>query len=107
MGAREYQEIDAWLTGEHGASQRWAQKLIVDYEQARGLPGAWRRPDGIFTAGASKTGAALTTRRANRTSRAAHTHDDALSRNGTTESRARSLARRTASAHPGSTPQGP
>ncbi|MGH8838369.1 MAG: DUF4287 domain-containing protein [Jiangellaceae bacterium] len=52
---RPYQEIAAWLTGEHGLSSWWAQKLIVEYEQARGLRGAGVRPDGTFTVSASKT----------------------------------------------------
>ena len=52
---RPYQEIAAWLTGEHGLSSWWAQKLIVEYEQARGLRAAGVRPDGTFTVGASKT----------------------------------------------------
>ena len=52
---RPYQEIAAWLTGENGLSSWWAQKLIVEYEQARGLRAAGVRPDGTFTVGASKT----------------------------------------------------
>jgi hypothetical protein len=52
---RPYREIAAWLTGEHGLSSWWAQKLIVEYEQARGLRAAGVRPDGTFTVGASKT----------------------------------------------------
>jgi len=52
---RPYREIAAWLTGEHGVSSWWAQKLIVEYEQARGLRAAGVRPDGTFTVGASKT----------------------------------------------------
>ncbi|WP_050671348.1 hypothetical protein [Luteipulveratus halotolerans] len=32
----------------------WAQKLIVEYEQARGVRGAGARPDGTFSGGASK-----------------------------------------------------
>jgi Domain of unknown function (DUF4287) len=52
---RPYQEIAAWLTSEHGLSSWWAQKLIVEYEQARGLRAAGVRPDGTFTVGASKT----------------------------------------------------
>ena len=52
---RPYQKIAAWLTGEHGLSSWWAQKLIVEYEQARGLRAAGVRPDGTFTVGASKT----------------------------------------------------
>ena len=52
---RPYREVAAWLTGEHGLSSWWAQKLIVEYEQARGLRAAGVRPDGTFTVGASKT----------------------------------------------------
>jgi hypothetical protein len=52
---REYREIAGWLTGEHGFSKWWAQKVIVEYEQSRGLRPPGARPDGTFTAGASKT----------------------------------------------------
>ncbi|WP_109508456.1 hypothetical protein [Nocardioides speluncae] len=52
---REYAEIAAWLTGEQGLSKWWAQKLIVEYEQDRGLRGRGARPDGTFAGGASKT----------------------------------------------------
>ena len=52
---RSYQEIAAWLTGEHDLSSWWAQKLIVEYEQVRGLRAAGVRPDGTFTVSASKT----------------------------------------------------
>ncbi len=54
-GGRLYREIVDWLTGEHGISPWWAQKLIVEYEQARGLRDAGVRPDGTFAGGASKT----------------------------------------------------
>ena len=54
-GGRPYREIADWLTGEHGVSSWWAQKLIVEYEQARGLRDAGVRPDGTFAGGASKT----------------------------------------------------
>jgi uncharacterized protein YndB with AHSA1/START domain len=54
-GGRVYREIAEWLTGEHGVSPWWAQKLIVEYEQARGLRDAGVRPDGTFAGGASKT----------------------------------------------------
>jgi hypothetical protein len=49
-----YRDRVDWLTTEHGLSAWWAQKLVVEYEQARGLriPGA--RPDGTFTVTASK-----------------------------------------------------
>lgn len=52
---REYAEIAAWMTGEQGLSKWWAQKLIVEYEQDRGLRGRGARPDGSFAGGASKT----------------------------------------------------
>jgi uncharacterized protein YndB with AHSA1/START domain len=52
---RPYREIAGWLGGEHGMSTWWAQKLIVEYEQARGLRPAGVRPDGTFTVGTSKT----------------------------------------------------
>jgi uncharacterized protein YndB with AHSA1/START domain len=55
---RPYREIADWLTGEHAMSAWWAQKLIVEYEQARGVRQAGARPDGTFAAGASKTIAA-------------------------------------------------
>jgi uncharacterized protein YndB with AHSA1/START domain len=51
---RAYAEINGWLTGEHGISAWWSQKLIVEYEQARGLRPPGIRPDGTFTVGASK-----------------------------------------------------
>ena len=43
---RPYREISRWLTGEHGMSSWWAQKLIVEYEEARGLRKPGVRPDG-------------------------------------------------------------
>jgi uncharacterized protein YndB with AHSA1/START domain len=52
---RPYREIADWLTGEHDLTAWWAQKLIVEYEEARGLRPAGVRPDGTFTVGASKT----------------------------------------------------
>lgn len=52
---RPFREIAGWLRTEHGMSAWWAQKLIVEYEQARGLRPAGVRPDGTFTVGASKT----------------------------------------------------
>jgi uncharacterized protein YndB with AHSA1/START domain len=52
---RPYREIADWLTGEHGLSTWWAQKLIVEYEQARGVREAGVRPGGTFTVTASKT----------------------------------------------------
>ena len=52
---REYREIADWLTGRHGISAWWAQKLIVEYEEARGLRPAGIRRDGTFEVGATKT----------------------------------------------------
>ena len=52
---RPYRDIAAWLTTEQGLSAWWAQKVIVEYEQARGLRDAGRRRDGTLAAGASRT----------------------------------------------------
>jgi hypothetical protein len=52
---RPYREIADWLTGEHELSAWWAQKLIVEYEEARGLRDPGIRPDGTFSVGASKS----------------------------------------------------
>jgi Domain of unknown function (DUF4287) len=52
---RGYREIADWLMGEHDLSRWWAQKLIVEYEQARGRRPAGVRPDGTFEVSASKT----------------------------------------------------
>jgi hypothetical protein len=55
---RPYREIADWLTLEHGLSKWWAQKLIVEYEQARGVRKAGVRPDGTFSIGVSRSIAA-------------------------------------------------
>ncbi len=52
---RPFREIARWLEGEHDVSSWWAQKLIVEYEQARGLRPPGVRPGGTFTVGAGKT----------------------------------------------------
>jgi hypothetical protein len=52
---RPYREIADWLTGKHDVSRWWAQKLIVEYEQERGLRPPGIRRDGTFEVGASKT----------------------------------------------------
>lgn len=52
---REYREIAGWLVAEHGLSNWWAQKLTVEYEQARGMRAPGVRRDGTFTVTASKT----------------------------------------------------
>jgi uncharacterized protein YndB with AHSA1/START domain len=54
-GGRPYREIADWLMGEHQLSRWWAQKLIVEYEQARGLRDPGVRRDGTFEVSASKT----------------------------------------------------
>ncbi len=51
---RPFREIADWLT-EQGVSEWWAQKLIVEYEQDRGIRQPGARPDGTFTGGASAT----------------------------------------------------
>ena len=55
---RPYREIADWLAAEHRLSKWWAQKLIVEYEEARGLRDPGIRRDGTFEVGASKTVAA-------------------------------------------------
>jgi uncharacterized protein YndB with AHSA1/START domain len=52
---RPYREIASWLVGDHGISNWWAQKLIVEYEQERGVRAPGVRRDGTFEVGASKT----------------------------------------------------
>jgi hypothetical protein len=52
---RPYGEIADWLMGKHDISRWWAQKLIVEYEQERGLRPPGIRPDGTFEVSASKT----------------------------------------------------
>jgi uncharacterized protein DUF4287 len=52
---RPYRQIADWLMGEHDVSRWWAQKLIVEYQQARGLRPPGVRPDGTFEVSASKT----------------------------------------------------
>lgn len=52
---RPYREISDWLTQHHGISRWWAQKIIVEYEQERGLRAPGVRRDGSFEVGASKT----------------------------------------------------
>ena len=56
--ARGYHDSAAWLAGEHGLSKWWAQKLVVEYEQARGVRAPGVRRDGSFEVTASKTVAA-------------------------------------------------
>jgi hypothetical protein len=52
---RPYREIADWLTSANGISDWWAQKLIVEYEEDRGLREPGIRPDGTFNVGATKT----------------------------------------------------
>ncbi len=49
-----YRERVDWLMTEHGLSAWWAQKLVVEYEEARGLRIPGIRADGTFTVTASK-----------------------------------------------------
>ncbi|KII00225.1 hypothetical protein LP52_02610 [Streptomonospora alba] len=59
---RPYREIAAWLTGERHVSRWWAQKLIVEFEQDRGLRAPGARRDGTYAVTAGKTIAAPTDR---------------------------------------------
>lgn len=52
---RPYKEIAGWLTTKHELSKWWAQKLIVEYEQARGVREPGVRRNGTFEVTASKT----------------------------------------------------
>lgn len=52
---RPFREIADHLKSEHGLSHWWAQKLIVEYEQARGVRPPGVRPGGTFSVTASKT----------------------------------------------------
>lgn len=52
---REYREIADWLMSKHGLSRWWAQKIIVEYEQDRGVRDPGVRRNGTFEVGASKT----------------------------------------------------
>jgi hypothetical protein len=52
---RSYREISDWLIGEHGLSRWWAQKLIVEYEQERGVRRPGVRRNGTFEVSASRT----------------------------------------------------
>ncbi len=55
---RGYHDSAGWLVDEHGLSRWWTQKLVVEYEQARGVRAPGVRPDGTFEVAASKTVAA-------------------------------------------------
>ena len=52
---REYREIAEWLTGKHNLSKWWAQKIIVEYEQTRGIRPQGIRRNGTFEVSTSKT----------------------------------------------------
>jgi uncharacterized protein YndB with AHSA1/START domain len=52
---RPFREIADWLKTKHDLSHWWAQKLIVEYEQARGIRPPGVRPGGTFTVTATKT----------------------------------------------------
>ena len=52
---RPYREIAEWLIEDHQLSRWWAQKLIVEYEQERGIRKPGSRRDGTFTVTASTT----------------------------------------------------
>jgi uncharacterized protein YndB with AHSA1/START domain len=52
---RPYKELSSFLTEKHGVSRWWAQKLIVEYEQDRGIRDPGVRRNGTFEVGASKT----------------------------------------------------
>ena len=54
---RDYRTIADWLIGQ-GASAWWAQKLIVEYEQLRGVRKPGVRRDGTFSVGVSRSIAA-------------------------------------------------
>lgn len=55
---RGYRDSAGWLVAEHGLTRWWAQKLVVEYEQARGVRAPGIRRDGTFEVTASKTVAA-------------------------------------------------
>jgi hypothetical protein len=52
---RSYRDIFDWLVHEHDLSKWWSQKLIVEYQQARGLRRSGVRPNGTFEVSTSKT----------------------------------------------------
>ena len=58
---KPYRELHEWLTGE-GLSSWWAQKVIVEYEEARGVRKPNFQRDGTFQVGASKAIRALAER---------------------------------------------
>jgi hypothetical protein len=52
---REFGTIAEWLADVHGVNRWWAQKLIVEFEQERGLRPPGIRPDGTFEVSTSRT----------------------------------------------------
>ncbi len=64
LGAAErpYREIAAWLRDEHGMSAWWAQKVTVEYQQARGTRAPGVRHGGTFEVTGSKALAVATER---------------------------------------------
>ena len=52
---RTYREIADWLTSEQGLSAWWAQKLIVEYEELRGVREPGVRRDGTFSVGVTRS----------------------------------------------------
>ena len=54
---KPYRDLHDWLTGQ-GLSAWWAQKVIVEYEEARGVRQPNVQRDGTFQVGASKAIAA-------------------------------------------------
>ena len=52
---RPYKELSSFLMDKHGVSRWWAQKLIIEYEQDRGVRDPGARRNGTFEVGASKT----------------------------------------------------
>jgi hypothetical protein len=55
---RPYKATAGWLQTEHGLSAWWAQKITVEYQEARGVRAPGSRGDGTYTATASKSIAA-------------------------------------------------
>lgn len=56
-GGREqkHPEIARFVSEEHGVDGWWAQTVTVGYERARGMRAVHQRPDGLYSASASKT----------------------------------------------------
>jgi hypothetical protein len=52
---KPFKEISTYLTEGHGLSKWWAQKLIVEYEQDRGIRKPGARANGTFQISTSRT----------------------------------------------------